>query len=63
MLAIVAGALALSGPGKANIGDAWPALAVLGACAAWAVDNLTRKGGTGRRHLDRVDQGPGRPVA
>ncbi|MBS0436265.1 MAG: DMT family transporter [Betaproteobacteria bacterium] len=44
MLAIVAGALALSGPGKASIGDAWPALAVLGACAAWAVDNnLTRK--------------------
>lgn len=41
MLAIVAGALALSGPGKASIGDAWPAL---GACAAWAVDNnLTRK--------------------
>ncbi|MDO9091049.1 MAG: DMT family transporter [Rubrivivax sp.] len=44
MLAIVAGALVLSWPGEARIGDAWPALAVLGACAAWAVDNnLTRK--------------------
>lgn len=44
MLAIVAGALVLSWPGEARIDDAWPALAVLGACAAWAVDNnLTRK--------------------
>ena len=44
MLAIVAGALVLSWPGEARIGDAWPSLAVLGACAAWAVDNnLTRK--------------------
>jgi len=44
MVAIVAGALVLSWPGEARIGDAWPALAVLGACAAWAVDNnLTRK--------------------
>jgi drug/metabolite transporter (DMT)-like permease len=34
----------LSWPGAASIGEVWPALAVLGACAAWAVDNnLTRK--------------------
>jgi drug/metabolite transporter (DMT)-like permease len=44
MLAIVAGALVLSWPGEARIDAAWPALAVLGACAAWALDNnLTRK--------------------
>jgi drug/metabolite transporter (DMT)-like permease len=44
MLAIVAGALVLSWPGEAQLGGAWPALAVLGACAAWAIDNnLTRK--------------------
>ena len=44
MVAIIAGALVLSWPGEARIGEAWPALAVLGACAAWAVDNnLTRK--------------------
>lgn len=44
MLAIVAGALVLSWPGDARLGGAWPALAVLAACAAWAVDNnLTRK--------------------
>ncbi len=44
MLAIVAGALVLSWPGQAAIADTWPALAVLGACAAWAIDNnLTRK--------------------
>lgn len=44
MLAIVAGAVALSWPSGARFGDAWPALAVLGACLAWAIDNnLTRK--------------------
>ncbi|TCO77514.1 drug/metabolite transporter (DMT)-like permease [Plasticicumulans lactativorans] len=44
MLAIVAGAAVLSWPGEARFGGAWPALAVLGACLAWAVDNnLTRK--------------------
>lgn len=44
MLAIVAGAAVLSWPGEARFGAAWPALAVLGACAAWAIDNnLTRK--------------------
>ncbi|ODV13080.1 MAG: hypothetical protein ABT20_02965 [Rubrivivax sp. SCN 70-15] len=44
MLAIVAGAALLSWPGEARFGTAWPALAVLGACLAWALDNnLTRK--------------------
>jgi drug/metabolite transporter (DMT)-like permease len=44
MLAIVAGGVVLSWPGEANFGELWPALAVLGACLAWAVDNnLTRK--------------------
>lgn len=44
MLAIVAGAAVLSWPGEARFGDAWPALAVLGACLAWGIDNnLTRK--------------------
>lgn len=44
MLAIVAGAVVLSWPGEARFAGIWPALAVLGACLAWAVDNnLTRK--------------------
>ena len=44
MLAIVAGALVLSWPQEARFAGAWPALAVLGACLAWAIDNnLTRK--------------------
>jgi len=46
MLAIVAGALVLSWPGQAQpqLGDALPALAVLGAGLAWGIDNnLTRK--------------------
>ncbi|MES1980529.1 MAG: EamA family transporter [Pseudomonadota bacterium] len=44
MLAIVAGGLVLSWPSEARFGAAWPALAVLGACLAWAVDNnLTRR--------------------
>ena len=48
MLAIVAGAVVLSwpagSPATAGIASAWPALAVLGACLAWAIDNnLTRK--------------------
>lgn len=43
MLAIVAGAVVLSWPGGA-VEASWPALAVLGACLCWAVDNnLTRK--------------------
>lgn len=44
MLAIVAGAVVLSWPGEAQYGSLWPALAVLGACLAWGLDNnLTRK--------------------
>lgn len=44
MALIVAGALVLSIPGQAQFGAALPALAVLGACLAWAIDNnLTRK--------------------
>ncbi len=44
MLAIVAGAAVLSWPGQMSFGAAWPALAVLGACLAWGIDNnLTRK--------------------
>ena len=43
MLAIVAGAVLLSWPGQARFGNALPALAVLGACLAWGIDNnLTR---------------------
>lgn len=44
MLAIVAGAVLLSWPGSADFSALWPALAILGACLAWAIDNnLTRK--------------------
>jgi drug/metabolite transporter (DMT)-like permease len=44
MFAIVTGAAVLSWPGEARIAGFWPALAVLGACLAWAVDNnFTRK--------------------
>lgn len=44
MTAIALGAVVLSWPGQARFAGAWPALAVLGACLAWAVDNnLTRK--------------------
>lgn len=44
MLLIVAGAVVLSWPGEASLGAALPALAVLGACLAWALDNnFTRK--------------------
>ncbi len=44
MLAIVAGAVLLSWPSDLRFGELWPALAVLGACLAWGVDNnLTRK--------------------
>ncbi|MDE2277827.1 MAG: DMT family transporter [Burkholderiales bacterium] len=44
MLAIAAGAVVLSWPGPGALRMAWGALAVLGACLAWAVDNnLTRK--------------------
>ena len=44
MLAIVAGAVVLTWPGAVAFGDLLPALAVLGACLCWAIDNnLTRK--------------------
>jgi drug/metabolite transporter (DMT)-like permease len=44
MFAIVVGAMVLSWPQDARFTGAWPALAVLGACLAWAIDNnLTRK--------------------
>lgn len=47
MTAILAGALVLSWPGETSLtglSGPWPALAVLGACFAWAIDNnLTRK--------------------
>jgi drug/metabolite transporter (DMT)-like permease len=44
MVAIVAGAAILSWPGEARFSGLWPALAVLGACLAWGIDNnLTRK--------------------
>ena len=44
MLAIVAGAVVLSWPGEVSMQVEVGALAVLGACLAWAIDNnLTRK--------------------
>lgn len=44
MLAIAAGAVILSWPGEARFSGVLPALAVLGACLCWAIDNnLTRK--------------------
>lgn len=44
MLAIVAGAVVLSWPGEARLGDALSVVLVLGACLAWGIDNnLTRR--------------------
>jgi len=44
MVAIVAGAVVLSVPTGASFGSPWPALAILGACLCWGLDNnLTRK--------------------
>jgi len=44
MALIVAGAAAISWPGEARLGEAMPALAIVGACLAWGIDNnLTRK--------------------
>jgi drug/metabolite transporter (DMT)-like permease len=44
MAAIAAGALVLSWPSQPGFAGAWPALCILGACLAWALDNnLTRK--------------------
>jgi drug/metabolite transporter (DMT)-like permease len=44
MALIAGGAVVLSWPGEVSFAGMWPALAVLGACFAWGVDNnLTRK--------------------
>ena len=44
MLAIIGGAVVLSWPGEARFGEALPAVAILGACLAWGIDNnLTRR--------------------
>lgn len=44
MAAIATGAVVLSWPGSARFAGAVPALLILGACLAWAIDNnLTRK--------------------
>jgi drug/metabolite transporter (DMT)-like permease len=44
MLAIAGGAVILSWPSEARFAGALPALAILGACLCWAIDNnLTRK--------------------
>jgi multidrug transporter EmrE-like cation transporter len=44
MVAIVAGTVVLSCPGEVRFSIAWPALAIVGACLAWGIDNnLTRK--------------------
>lgn len=44
MAAIIAGAVILSIPTGARLGSLWPTLAILAACACWAIDNnLTRK--------------------
>jgi len=44
MLAILAGVALLSWSGEARFGALWPALAILGACLAWGLDNnLTRR--------------------
>jgi drug/metabolite transporter (DMT)-like permease len=44
MTFLVVGALILSWPREARFAGLWPALAVLGACFAWGIDNnLTRK--------------------
>jgi drug/metabolite transporter (DMT)-like permease len=44
MAAILAGAVILAWPGEVRFAGVWPALAILGACLAWGIDNnLTRK--------------------
>jgi drug/metabolite transporter (DMT)-like permease len=44
MAAIVAGAILLSGAARPTANEAWGALAIVGACLAWAVDNnLTQR--------------------
>ena len=44
MAAVLAGAMVLSWPTDIQFAGLWPALAILGACLAWGIDNnLTRK--------------------
>jgi drug/metabolite transporter (DMT)-like permease len=44
MASIAAGAVILSWPNEVSFSGLWPALAILGACFAWGIDNnLTRK--------------------
>ena len=44
MACIMAGAVILSWPGEVRFAGLWPALAILGACLAWGIDNnLTRR--------------------
>ena len=44
MVAVMAGAMVLSWPTDFQFAELWPALAILGACLAWGIDNnLTRK--------------------
>lgn len=44
MAAVLTGAVVLSWPNDVQLAGLWPALAVLGACLAWGLDNnLTRK--------------------
>ena len=44
MAAIMAGAVVISSSNAPSFGSLWPALAVLGACLGWAIDNnLTRR--------------------
>lgn len=44
MMAIASGVVILSWPGEARFAGPLPALAILGACLCWAIDNnLTRK--------------------
>ena len=44
MAGVLAGAIVLSWPREIQFASLWPALALLGACLAWAIDNnLTRK--------------------
>ncbi len=44
MFSIAGGAVLLSWPGEARFSGMWPAVAILGACLAWGIDNnLTRK--------------------
>ena len=44
LVAIIAGAIVLGWPEQAQFSTPWPALAVVGACLAWGIDNnLTRK--------------------